>query len=64
MENSDKLKNIAFFNTKGGSKDKSFKEMEEICKKKPLSTLSVKVQEIKDNRFKNKLLDFVDALRI
>lgn len=49
-ENKNKFKKVAFFCTMGGDGDKkAFSTMQNICNKKPISLLTLRTVEIKDN---------------
>jgi hypothetical protein len=59
-----KLKSVAFFNTNGGNPGTTFQDMEELCRKKPMSTLSILDKELKEGKHKDKLKKFIDELKI
>jgi len=60
----NEFKNVAFFCTMGGSGDeKTFKEMQEICKKKPKATLTLLTKEVKKTDYKKKVEEFVEKLK-
>jgi len=62
-QNKEKLKNVAFFCTMGGSGDvKTFVDMEEATGKKPAATMTVLAKEIKKAEYKAKVEKFVKAL--
>ena len=62
-ENKDRLRNVAFFCTMGGSGDvKAFAEMAEIIGKDPIATLALKTVEVVKNNFSEKLDKFLRDL--
>jgi len=63
-ENKDKFKNVAFFCTEGSKGGvKCFKNMEELCEKKPMATLEINKKEIKKEIYIDKIKDFVEELK-
>lgn len=63
MEYGIKMKKIAFFATMGGDGDKrTFMEMEKLCQKKPICTLTILDKQIKNDQFKDVIVKFVDNL--
>ena len=63
-ENKDKLKNVAFFCTMGGSGDKkAFLEMEKIIGKNPKAVLALKTVEVVKNNFLEKVEKFSELLK-
>lgn len=59
-EQKKKLKNVAFFCTMGGSGDeRCFNNMEELIGKKPFAKLTLKSDEVKENKFVDKIKEFV-----
>ena len=59
-QNKRTLKNVAFFCTMGGSgSDRAFAEMEKICVKKPLATLALTAKETSENKFEEKIKQFI-----
>lgn len=57
------FKHVAFFCTYGGTGVKTtFDDMEELCGKKPINTLSLKVKEIKNEEHTEKIKKFVQEL--
>ncbi len=63
-ENKDKLKNVAFFCTMGGSGDKkAFLEMEKIIGKNPKAVLALKTVEVVKNNFLEKVEKFTEVLK-
>jgi len=64
-ENRDNFKKIAFFCTLGGSgAEKTFRDMENICNKKPIATLLIRAKEIKNNTYSEKLKEFMNKLNL
>ncbi len=60
VRNKGFIKDVAFFCTEGGSGDKkTFRDMENICLKKPLAALTVNAGEVKNERYAPKLSDFI-----
>ncbi|MCF7887761.1 MAG: hypothetical protein K9L76_00630 [Candidatus Omnitrophica bacterium] len=61
--NSNKFKSVAFFCTEGGSgARRTFKDMEELCKKKPKETLALKEREVKKNSYGLKIEEFINRM--
>ena len=55
----NKFKNVAFFCTMGGSGGKkAFREMERLCKQKPVAVLELKTAEVADNKHLQKVREF------
>jgi len=61
--NKDKFKKLAFYSTKGGSKNNAFAEMEKESGKKPLSIIEITEKEVNDNSYKEKLREFINSLK-
>jgi flavodoxin len=62
-ENRNNFKKIAFFCTLGGSgAEKTFRDMENICNKKPIATLQLRTKEVKNNTYSEKLKEFINKL--
>jgi flavodoxin len=60
IENKDKFKKVSFFCTFGGSGfEKAIQNMTELCGKKPVETLGVKAEEIKNKNCDCKIDPFV-----
>lgn len=58
------LKQVAFFCTMGGSAvDKVFSEMELVSKAKPIKTLAITSEEVKQQLYQNKLRQFVGKIQ-
>ncbi|MFX1320587.1 MAG: flavodoxin family protein [Promethearchaeota archaeon] len=58
-----KIKNVAFFCTKGGKGDhKAFENIAKLCDKQPLSTLEINKKEIKEGLYSNKIRKFILSL--
>ncbi len=54
------LKNVAFFCTMGGSgSERAFAGMEKICTRKPLATLALTAKETSENKFEEKIKQFL-----
>lgn len=59
-QNKPSLKKVAFFCTQGGSGDaKTFREMEAVCGKKPLTTLTVNARDMKREWYASKVDEFI-----
>jgi flavodoxin len=62
-QNRDNFKKIAFFCTFGGSgAEKTFRDMENICNKKPIATLQLKTKQLISNNF-GELKEFIILLK-
>jgi flavodoxin len=62
--NKDKLKSVAFFATLGGDDaEKALAGMGEYSGKKPLASLSIKADEVKENAHAGKVADFLAKLK-
>lgn len=60
-ENKEKFKEVAFFCTEGGSGGRSaFRDMEDLCKKKPLSLLELKTAEVIKEKYSDKVEKFIE----
>ena len=61
----DSFKNIAFFCTQDGSagSDKLFKQMGNLSGKKPVVTLKITSQEIRNETFQKKVAQFVELFK-
>ncbi len=59
-----KIRSVAFFNTNGGNPGTIFRDMEELCKRQPISTLSVTDKELKNGKHKNQLKKFIKEIKI
>ena len=58
-----KFKKVAFFCTMGGSgAENAFKDMEELCRKKPAAVLELKTKEVNNGDYSKKIDDFVKKL--
>ena len=58
------LKRVAFFCTQGGSGDKAaFREMEKTCDLKPIATMALTTQEVKEEKYQDKLSQFIQQLK-
>jgi len=63
-QNKHKIKNIAFFCTQGGENPgKIFFHMQELAQKKPISILSLRTNEVMQNKFEIKLNKFIEELK-
>ena len=61
-QNAEKLKSVAFFCTQGGSGgERAFRQMEEVCGKKPVATLAILEKELKGD-FGTKVREFAKKL--
>ncbi|MBN1871556.1 MAG: NAD(P)H-dependent oxidoreductase [Candidatus Omnitrophica bacterium] len=59
----ESLKNIAFFCTQGGAGSKrTFKDMEELCGKRPVEVLEATTKEVMKDMFKQKISEFIERL--
>ena len=57
-------KKVAFFCTQGGSgAERAFKEMEDICGKKPICNLALTTKEVKEEEYSERVNAFVDVLK-
>jgi len=61
-KNFESLKIVAFFCTCGGSQNKTFGEMEKVCRKVPVAKLELKASEVKAGRYMDKIDVFVSEL--
>jgi flavodoxin len=60
----EKFKQVAFFCTAGGeSGDKTFKGMQELCKKKPKASLHLYTKEVVSGTYLEKVKSFSDNLK-
>ncbi|HOJ31549.1 MAG TPA: flavodoxin [bacterium] len=60
----EKFKNVAFFCTTGGTGiEKTLIEMEVLCGKKPVATVSLTVRQIKNSTYQSFLNKFVENLQ-
>ena len=58
------LQNVSFFCTHGGTGgEKTFKEMENLCGKKPVATLEISEDEIIEEYFEVKVKEFVKNVK-
>jgi len=63
-KNRDHFKKIAFFSTQGGfGKQNKFKDMEELCGKKPEASFDLLTKEVAKETYEARLEDFVDTIR-
>jgi len=63
-QNKDRFKKVAFFCTEGGSgHEKTFKDMEELTKKKPITTLFLLTKEVSKEQHINKTQEFVEKIK-
>lgn len=61
--NQAKFKDVAFFCTAGGeSFDGAFSDMEELSGKSPLAAMGVRANEVKDESYKSKVIEFTKKL--
>ena len=59
----NKFKKVAFFLTMHGSGDrKTFKAMQRVCKKKPVSVLSLTMKEVKNGDYIPKIKQFIKTM--
>lgn len=62
-ENRDKMENVAFFCTMGGSGDtKTFEHMKELCCQEPVAKISYRTKDVSNNNFDVK--KFIKKIRI
>ena len=62
-QNKDSFNKVAFFCTMGGSgSEKTFKDMEVLCGKKPLAVLDLKTKDVIKNEYVSKIEEFVGKL--
>ncbi len=60
----NKIKDVAFFCTEGGSGgQKTFDSMENLCEKTPISTLEITKNDIKNGDHKDKIKKFIQDLK-
>jgi len=60
----NKIKDVAFFCTEGGSGgQKTFDSMENLCEKIPISTLEITKNDIKNGDHKDKIKKFIQDLK-
>ncbi len=63
-EHKERLKEVAFFSThKGDTTQNEFIEMEAVCGKKPVATMSVTSEEAKGEEYLNSVQQFVRRLK-
>ena len=63
-QNKDRFKKVAFFCTEGGSgHEKTFKDMEELTKKNPITTLFLLTKEVSKEQHINKTQEFVEKIK-
>ncbi|MCX7705323.1 MAG: hypothetical protein N2115_03575 [bacterium] len=63
MQNREKFKNVAFFCTTGGTGiEKTFIEMEVVCKKKPIATFAATSIEVKKNTYQG-FKEFIEKIK-
>ncbi len=63
-DNKDKLKKVAFLVTEGNRGDETtVKDMEELSGKTPAGTLVVKVKEIKNGEYQDKVKKFAGSIK-
>jgi flavodoxin len=64
LHNKEKIKNLAFFATEGGSGDERvFAEMESIFGKRPVATSVIKTKYIVNNNYSDKIDLFVNEIK-
>ncbi|MBY8983044.1 MAG: flavodoxin [Candidatus Lokiarchaeota archaeon] len=65
LENKNKLKEVGFFCTQGGSGSggKIFNNMLEICEKKPIATLELTKKMIKEGSHDDKIIEFLNKMQ-
>ena len=61
-ENKEKLNNIAFFCTCGGSEGSTFENMEKLISKKPLKTLSLNKKDL-ESSYETKIHEFAQNIK-
>lgn len=60
-ENKDKIKQVAFFCTMGGSGDQqTFSQMSALINKKSLVNLTLLTKEVVNNNYEDKLINFIE----
>jgi menaquinone-dependent protoporphyrinogen IX oxidase len=57
------LKKVAFFCTNDGSPGNTFKEMQVVCKKKPLAALSLSKKDMRSGEYFEKIRKFVSKIK-
>jgi len=63
-KNKKYFQNVSFFCTHGGSGgEKTFKEMENLCDEKPVETLELSEDEIREENFEEKVKEFVENIK-
>jgi len=63
QKNKEQFKKVAFFCTQHGSGSKrTFRDMEALCEKKPISTLEVTEGQVKKDTCKPKMDEFVGSI--
>lgn len=63
-ERGERLRAVAFFVTAGGTGiDRTLEHLAEVCGKSPVATLALKAKEVREERYADKVKDFVDQLR-
>ena len=63
--NNKDFRKLAFFCTQGGSgAERAFKDMEEVCKKKPVATLMLKTEEVNKGGYMDKVNEFIKMLKL
>jgi flavodoxin len=64
LNNKEKIKNLAFFATEGGSGDeKAFAEMESISGKRPVAILALRTKEVVKGEYSEKIDKFVKEIK-
>lgn len=64
IQNQNKIKNVAFFTTCGGTGfEKIFNELMMSCGKQPIATLGLTQKEVKQDKFINKVKDFAIKIK-
>jgi len=58
-----RLKKVAFFCTNDGSPGNTFKEMQGVCKKKPIAALSLSAKDMRSGEYFNKIRQFVSKIK-
>jgi flavodoxin len=62
--NKDLFKKVAFFCTMGGSGGKgTFKDMETLCDKSPIRTMSLKTKEVLDQKYLPSVKEFIKKMK-
>jgi flavodoxin len=63
-QNKEKLKNVAFFCTAGGTGEKALENLEIFIGRKPVFSFGVRAREVKKGEYTQKLKEVLDKIKI